>query len=75
MRSGGPSRWVKSGTTGSTPVDVKPERLELLPVVFRIAEREIDRSTYAVSSRRPRKHELDEILVDADEVSGGVMLW
>ena len=69
-RSGATSRWVKSGTTGSTPVSGKPSALELVPVVFRIAEREIAAGDVGGQLAPPAEAELDQVLVDADEVLG-----
>ena len=69
-RSGGPSRCEKSGTTGSTPVAGKPERLEFLPVELRVAERQVA----AVGVRRQLAPavvaEPHEQAVNVDEVLG-----
>ena len=51
------------------------ERLELLAVVFGVAERQVAAIDVRRQFAAAAEAELDQLFVDPDEVLGGVMLW
>ena len=68
MRSAATSRWVKSGTTGSTPVRGKPSASSSCAVVLGVAERQVAAVDIGGQLAPSAEAELDQVLVDAEEV-------